>query len=406
MSVRAAVVLFVLSSSIVASAAPENETGVEGLCRSIERLAASELAGAPGVRIETLAEGVAMELSDAVDARCRALLGRPATEGVPWRLRLRLRVARPLLLAVVEVLEPTDDGRERSVLTEVADVPLGPALETWLGTASVGIESWLAGAVPGRVLALCGGDANGDGIAEVLFVTTTQVLVMRWDPGGFEVLERRDLPLELRPLARAPGASAACQSTDQGLRMAFGIHDRNRGLSLTFHKGKLSEPLPLAGIPIAWQADAPVLAQGVPGRGLVRWRGKELAGLAWVPSRPVEAPKVVGVTQDGAPVVDDRLGAALTSGTGIAAVDLDGDGVFELVRTRPLWPGSSSADRLIVTSIDEPTVVKLESTAITGVLGPVGAVAVGPWWRVLAVRHVEGRSMLYALGRRHKETGP
>lgn len=397
---RAAAFVAVFAWAAVASAAPEPVTGVEGLCRVIERIAGPELENAPGVRVETIAEGAALGIADAVDARCRALLGRPSTDGAPWRLRLRVRVARPLLLAVVEIMDGSDAEPERALFVDVANVPLGPTLDAWLGAMGTGVETWLAGAVPGRVLALCGGDADDDGVAEVALVTDAAVILLRWEHGGFEPLSRVELPVDLRPLARVPGASAVCRNTDKGLQIAVGIHDRNKGLQFTLTAQGASKPQELEGIPVAWAAAAPVLAQGIVGRGLIRWRGRELAAIAWAPTRNRDAPRIVGVTQDGAPVVDDRVGQPLTSGTGITAADLDGDGAFELVRSRPLAPGASGADRLIVTPMDDAATVRMESTPVTGLFGAVGAVVVGPWWRVLAVRHVEGRSMLYALGRR------
>lgn len=404
---RALAFVATLAWATAGTAAPETVTGVEGLCRAIERIAAPELENAPGVRVETIAEGAALGIADAVDARCRALLGRPSPTKTPWRLRLRVRVARPLLLAVVEIMDASDSAPERALFVDVADVPLGPMLDAWLGaTGSTGIETWLAGAVSGRVLALCGGDANGDGVAEVALVTDSALVVLRWEHGGFEPLHQVDLPLELRPLARVPGASAVCRATDEGLQIAIGIHDRNAGLHFKLTDQGLSKPAALDGVPVAWASGAPVLAQGIAGRGLVRWRGRELAAMAWAPTRNRDAPRIVGVTQDGAPVLDDRVGQALTSGTGVAAADLDGDGAFELVRTLPLAPGASGADRLVATPMDDWTTVRMESTPVTGLFGPVGAVVVGPWWRVLAVRHVEGRSMLYAFGRRQATERP
>lgn len=395
----------VFAWAAMGAAVPEPATGVEGLCRIIERIAGPELENAPGVRVETIAEGAALGIADAVDARCRALLGRPSESGATWRLRLRVRVARPLLLAVVEIMDASDVTPERALFVDVADVPLGPTLDAWLGAMGTGIETWLAGAIPGRVLALCGGDADGDGVAEVALVTDSAVVVLRWEHGGFEPLHRVELPTDMRPLARVPGASAVCRNSEDGLQIAVGMHDRNKGLHFKLTARGLSEPTVLDGIPVAWATGAPVLAQGIVGRGLIRWRGRELAAIAWSPTRNRDAPRIVGVTQDGAPVVDDRVGQALTSGTGIAAADLDGDGAFELVRTRPLAPGASGADRLVVTPMDDSTTVRMESTPITGLFGAVGGVVVGPWWRVLAVRHVEGRSMLYALGRRQTSEG-
>lgn len=391
----------------VAVAAPEPATGVEGLCHAVQRIAEPHLTVAPGVRVETIAEGAAMGIADAVDGRCRALLGRPAKEEAsPWRLRLRVRVARPLLLAVVEIFDATETEPRRALFVDVVDVPLGPALDAWLGATGEGIETWMAGAVPGRVLALCGGDANGDGVAEVAFVTHEAVELLRWTHGGLETLGRVPLPPGLQPRARVPGATALCRNTDAGLVVAAGMHDRNRGMLFTVTEEGPSEATALEGIPVAWAGGAPVLAQGIVGRGLLRWRGRELAAVASTSSRGPDAPRVVGVTQDGAPVVEDRIGQPLTSGTGLAAADLDGDGAFELVRTRPLLPGTSGADRLVVTPLEDPATVRLESTPVTGVLGAVGAVAVGPWWRVLAVRHVDGRSMLVALGRRQSVEEP
>lgn len=388
-----------------ATAAPN--TGVEGLCEEVQRLLASHLSAAPGVAVETVAEGPALSLADAVDARCRAQLERPAEEVAPWRVRLKVRVAPPLLLAVVELFSSPEDARDQAVLVDVADVPLGSAMEAWLGAtgAGAGVETWLAGAVPGQVLALCGGDGDGDGIAEVALVTPAAVEVFRWTHGGLEPHHRIDLPAQIRPRARVPAATAVCQATDEGLLVAVGVHDRNQGMLLKVTAEGLSAQGLLEGVPVGWAKGAPVLAQGVRGRGLLRLKGRDLVTAVAVPARGREPPRILGVTQDGAVLLDDRKGAALVSGTGLAVVDLDGDGAFELVRTRPLVPGVDGTDRLVVTPIEEPAAVRLESAPVSGLLDAVGAVSVGRWWRVLAVRPSEGRSTLYALGTRTPAPG-
>lgn len=391
-----------LFAAAPATAAPGPTSGVEALCETVQRMLAPHLTTAPGVRVETVGEGPALGLVDGVGARCRALIDRPTTEGSPWRVRLKVRVAPARLLAMVELFSSTDGTGDEALFVDVADVPLGSAMEAWLGATGpgVGVETWVAGAVPGQVLALCGADGDADGVAEVALVTPTAVELFRWTHGGLQPLEKVELPAQLRPRARVPAATAVCQASEEGLAVAIGVHDRNQGMLFKLNAEGASPPALLDGVPVGWAKGAPVLAPGVRGRGLLRLKGRELVTATAAPVRGRDPVRLVGVTQDGAVVLDDRAGPALTSGTGVAVVDLDGDGTFELVRTRPLAPGADGTDRLVVTPLEEPATVRLESAPVAGLLDAVGSVSVGRWWRVLAVRQVDGRSMLYALGTR------
>jgi hypothetical protein len=389
---------------LLAAEAAAPTDGVEGLCAQVARLAAPLIASKP-TALQVEAEGAALDLAEAVRGRCaQQVLGeghRPVPLAAAERtVRLRLRLAPPSLIALVEVTGPGHSGSPSEVfLAQPVEAPAGASLARWLSATGSGLETWVAGSIDGEVLALCGDDGNGDGTAEVAFVTANAIEVTRWTAAGFEFLTRVELPPSLRPHARAPGASATCRAADGVLLVAFGIHDRGRG-GLLRVVGTDTQPIqPLDGVPIGISASGqPIIADGVPGTGLIRWKGEQFAQAVAVPT--AKGLRVLGVTQQGAPWLNETFGRPFTAGTGLAAADLDGTGTLEAVLTKPVFAGSASEDRLLLTSLDSAATVRHQSAAIRGALGPVGVVNVNGWQRVLAAEWLAGRSQIYAVGRR------
>jgi hypothetical protein len=184
------------------------------------------------------------------------------------------------------------------------------------------------------------------------------------------------------------------------LVVAFGMHDRPRGGILRVVAGEPQPVQAVEGVPFALNADGqPLIAEPVPGTGLMRWKGKTLAAATAVFSS--KGPRVLGVTQEGAILHDDVLGKQFAAGATIAIADLDGDGAGELLLSRPVFSSASAEDRLLMSSIDSPSSPRIQSQSIRGVLDTVGVVNVGRWSRAIAVEWQNGRSQVYAVGQRN-----
>ncbi len=385
--------------------------GIDGLCTQVARTAAPQLGAAHLVALQVTAEGAALELGDAVTGRCTAILSTETLRVIPLAagqsgtaervIRIRMRAAPPVLVAMVEVVVPHADAKPEVLLAEAVDAPIGNALANWVNVGGTGLETWLAGTVGSEVLALCGDDGDGDGVAEIALVMPAAIEVMRWTVSGFEPITRVALPPGLRSRARVAGASVLCRSVDGGMTVAFGIHDRNRGGQFRVVAGQATPLTTIEGIPIGFGAAGElVLAEGVIGTDLLRWHGQPLASAVALGLTTGKDPRVFGVSQDGALFAGETTGRALLFGSSVAVAFLDRDGVAELVSTRPALPGGDENDRFVVSTIDNPAVVRHESSSLKGTLGPIGTVAVGTWSRVLAAQVSNGRTQLYAFGRR------
>ncbi len=401
-TVGALLLLFVLP--LRSSAAPVKE-GVEALCAAVATAARPSLSGAKAVSLDLSAEGAALELSDAAAGRCAALLGAASQALSPAAdrtVRVRLRVAGTVLAATVDVLGPLTSGKSPAVLLSTAvEAPLGKVLATWLSGAGGGLETWLLGAVDGEVLALCGDDVKGDGAPEVALVTADTLVVLRWSLSGLTPLAQAPLPAALRARARTPGATASCRAEKGALVVAFGIHDRNRGAVVSVKNGVVGRFHLVDGIPLAPpdRGAAPV-AQGVAGTDLLRYENRDLAAIAYVPGATNAPARWAAVTEDGATVGGGATGEPMRAGDGVALVDLNRDGVPELVRTLPLWPGSARSDRLVVSPLGKAPGGQVESAPIHGVLGAIGTVTGAGFARVVAVQFDGVRSRLFAFGQR------
>jgi hypothetical protein len=80
--------------------------------------------------------------------------------------------------------------------------------------------------------------------------------------------------------------------------------------------------------------------------------------------------------------------------------DLDGDGSGELLLTRPVFPSASAEDRVLMSTLENPTSPRNQSSTIRGVLSALGVVNVGRWSRGVAVQWQGNRSQIYAVGQR------
>lgn len=394
------VALLVAVAPSLAPAADEPPTqGLDALCARIAAAGAPSLEGARAVALELVAEGAMLDLAGAAEGLCsKAILtngpGRVPVDQADRVVRLRLRARAGLLLAFVEIRRPVEGGHEL-LFADGIEVPAGDALGNWLAAGGRGIESWLAGAVDGHVLALCGLDgAKGP---EVALVLAARVEFHRWDEDALTPIGRSPLPPAVRPHARIPSISAVCDTSPEGLRVTFAVPDRARVASAVLHvDGKI-----VVAEPESWSWATRGL-EPLAGTGLMRGAAGLFGAVAFGPEHDGR-PLLVGATQDGTLHVGDAPASPRATGLGLAVLDLDGDRRLDLVRTRPVLPEADPTDRLVLSPLDDPRVVKLESQPVRGLLGAVGAVPSVRAPRVLAVRFDGSRSALHAFGVRRPE---
>ncbi len=383
--------------------------GMEALCAETLSVVDGSVPAHGAVRMTVEAEGATLDIAEPMRERCSAVLvadGHPSgSSNEDALVRVRVRAAPPSLVALIDIGTFAAPG---SLRTDSISVPLGAALEAWLSAAGTGVETWVAGTVDGEALALCGAGYGGQDTVGV--VTADQVVFLRWTAAGLQLLTRLDLPAPLRARARSPAASAVCRSEEGTLVFAFGMHDRARGAVLRFTGGTATWASTLDGIPIGFDASgAPVLAVGVEGTSLIRWKERPLAqavALAGVESKEGSATRVIGTTPEGALFSGEGLSHSALYGSGFAVADVDLDGHPDLIVSRSVLPGDGAEDRITVRVLDNPTVVRHESRALKGTVGPIGAVTDPTGARVLAVLAHSGHSQILAIGHRQHSQAP
>lgn len=397
---RAAVVVLVVFACAPARAQAPAE-GIEALCAHVARVAGPFAHEGALLDVRVSAEGAAVELADTIRARCRALVEAQLRASGPKRIVLvRVRLAQSSLLALVEVFPPANPVE--LLATATIDVPAGAALSRWVEASGAGLETWIAGEVNDEVLAICGVDANADHEAEVAVVGRRALHLFTWGGAALRPWKSLPLPETLRPRARVPGATASCRARSGVMEVTFGIHDRERGAVVRPGDDAITPRALIAGIPLGTAPDGSrILARGVAGTGLIEWRSRQLAAAAVVPGTD----QVVGVTQDGAPFSAAGLGATGSTGSSLAVLDLDGDGRWERVGSRPILPSVELSDRLVVTGLDDVRSVRAESTPLPPI-GAIGAVQFPRASRVLAAYATEGRTVLVGFGHRFPEEAP
>ncbi len=380
-----------------ADAAPSE---IDALCREISRVAQPRLAGGAAVDLELSAEGPATDISGELRDSCVASLAaagvKPARAPFDRTIHVRVRVAAPSLMALVDVSTPSG-----AVGSDVVSVPLGPALQSWLSSSGQGLETWLAGSVEGTALSLCGADIGDQDVVAV--VEPEDIAFLRWSARGLTPLARFELPPQLRTHARAPAASSVCKAADGGLTVVFGMHDRGKGGIVRFAGGIATWVAAIDGIPIGTSDDGSyILAEGIIGTNVFQWKGRVLAQAVASGTRGAET--IVGATPDGALLLNDALGRPGTIGAGLALADLDHGGTTDLITTRPVF--AAGEDGLSVRSLKNMARVRHQSRDLKELLGPVGILSDARGVAAIVAAPGAQRSEIYAVGQRQAISRP
>jgi len=389
--------MFVLVPLILASAvaeAPPPAEGVEALCAQVAEKTRTALGG-DSASLELSAEGPVVEIGEALRKRCASrLVSDNKDPAQPDRVvRMRVRLFPPDLVAMVEVL-----AGDQNLLTETVSAPAGTALTGWLAARGTGNETWLAGSVDGNVLAVCGADADADGIAEVAIVTEDSIEFFHWSTSALEFWQRMELPSSLRPHARVPAATAVCGVQNGVFIVGVGVPDRDKGAVFKAEKS-ISFAL-TEGIPLSPTGVEPLLARGIGGTPYVRWQNRSFASVAAITNPKGKGTIPAGVTPDGSVVTGDQIGRPGTAGHPTVVTLFDEDDQPDIALTRAVLSRGETTDRIQIFTLQGTGAVRAESGAIKGSIQALGAVEIGKWSRIVAAVTSGKRTQLYAFGRR------
>ena len=202
--------------------------------------------------------------------------------------------------------------------------------------------------IAGRVLALAIGEPGEPGRAAIVAITPGGVIVL--SSSGERVAERDEPPGAGRPV-RDPAATVAVGDFGGG-RIALQRAGAARGEVLALHGDRLEPAGVLDDAPLCAGDGARLFGAFEPGTGVLRDRlaplvdpaapprsGRTLYGAACAPRGGPIAHAVLGVDLSVELLGADLRGVAprapVSTGSGFALADLDGDGTAELVASSP-----------------------------------------------------------------------